>query len=155
MKTMTLFATMLFATIPAKAADCSVFFADLMNHRGGIDLTMTNMNLNGTASYGRFAQLVPSPSRLFGAGKTRLLGQGKQLFNDRPAYGPQPFDVSRADDMRVEIETRSGAITFTSITWNAKFAFHAKSCGAGLAHGGPEGGASYYILHFEKTPPIP
>jgi hypothetical protein len=139
---------------PVRAATCGNQFSDLATHRGIVQATVTISQSNGTVSYAHFLNLLFSPAtarvgeRPFPA---RLTGTSDaQLFNDRDST--QPFPVSKADKLAMEISSIGGAtVTLRSLTWNSTSGFVA-SCDGGLMYGYSNGAA--YAISFQLSPPI-
>ena len=123
---------------------------------GNLELKVAATNLKGVVSYAYFDALMyrkPIPNV---RPRPAIYGNNKQYFNDRLSGNDQPFSVKSTDNLGIEI-IRAGnglSVTFTLLSWNnGKITFE-PSCKEGLMYGYSENGKTFYILHFNKIPPV-
>ena len=129
-----------------QASDCVDHFNAVLAAQTGI-ATVISLNNNGIASYSTLSvnAVRSRPPARFAS----LSGQGNQLFNDR-VRGAQPFDVAKADKLRMDITNVNGSvtITFTLLSWNNGKVSFSPSCDGALMHGCTADKGACYVVQL-------
>ncbi len=124
---------------------------ELLAHKGGVDVKLVSMNVNGVVSYSELFSLA----RITSAVKVppnSFRGKGRQLFNDR-YNGEQQFNIHQTDNIQLDLDMNGATVTLLSHN-KGQIRFTPLSQG-NILHGWSANGQTYYVLHVTKNPPIP
>ena len=148
----------------AWGADCQALVKSFVNtanpSTSNLRVKMVSLNNRGVASYTDFSSLSYQPG-IVGPGGTPRPGRFantsgidippiRQLFSDRATNQTQPFDVTKSDDLGIEItDGPSVTVTLTLKSWNNAKATFSPTCESGEFMLGKTPDVQY-IFHLER-----
>ena len=136
-----------------RADDAGAFIKDLLAYNGGVTITMTSINVNGSVGYSQFYMgkvIRPGPSI-----PAHIQGTASEFFNDRfkeKNPSDQPFDIAQTD--KVQLDVSYNQIVLTLLSWkNGRIVF-SPSLVDNVLYGWSPNGRTYFVLCCTKVAPI-